>query len=514
MSGSALHEKMWEGMINDCIQTPSTVKYAPLAGADLTDRKALGIVGTKPALEALAKAGSLPDEVTKGLNFLLGKLDGSKKLESLSHYLTEGGVAELRVGCVSQEASRSVAPHRPDQVLQFTKRISPDAKNALILAVPSDEAFFSYAAAVPRGHPLCQLKGANDAFLAEGRETLDVFTFHAGGGDITAKQLEEAQIVAESIQLTARLVDTPANYLNTKTYAKIVEGLAQRFKFGLQVIRGEELQAKGMNVIYHVGRAAEYASALCVLSYTPESAPKDKVACWCGKGIVYDTGGLSIKTTAGMCGMKRDMGGSAGVLGGFLAAVRLGLPVTLHALLALADNAVNEKSLRNDDVVRCLSGRTIEINNTDAEGRLVLCDAVAYAHQTFNPTTVLEMATLTGAQGIATGKHFAAIVANNDGIEKNALAAGLISGDQCFPCVFAPELLLDEFDSKIADMKNSVASRTNAQVSCAGLFIYEAGFAGKYTGDWLHVDMAYPVETDGRGTGWGVGFLVQLASKL
>ena len=397
MAGTALHEKMWEGVVQDCIATPCSLNYKPVSDSMFHEKKTIAVVGTKAALEAFGKSGKLPASVSKTFDFLQKKIEtNAVTVATLSHLFIEGDVEELIVGCVTEVHSRHVSSHRGDQVSQFTKRVAPKETSALVLAVTKEEAFFNYAAAASRGHSLCKLTGLNDGFQSEGRERLDVFSFNAEG-EISSKRLDEAQIVAESIQLSARLVDMPTNYLNTKTYAKIMEGLARRFGFTIEVIRGEELQAKGMNVLYAVGRAAEYGSALAILTHVPENAPED-VTCWCGKGIVYDTGGLSIKSKDGMPGMKVDMGGSAGILGGFLATVRLGIPINLRALLALADNAVNELAVRNDDVVRCLSGRTIEINNTDAEGRLVLCDTIAYAHQTFNPTVVLDMATLTGAQ--------------------------------------------------------------------------------------------------------------------
>eukprot|EP00659_Diplonema_papillatum_P005251 gene5251-8015_t len=153
-----------------------------------------------------------------------------------------------------------------------------------------------------------------------------------------------------------------------------------------------------MELLYHVGHAAEYGAVLAVLSHVPKQKVSDEVVCWAGKGIVYDCGGLQLKTKSGMPNMKKDMGGSAAVLGAFVAAVRLGAQFELHTLLALAENAVSAVATRPDDIHRCLSGYTVEVNNTDAEGRLVLADAVAFAHRHLKPTRIIDMATLTGAQ--------------------------------------------------------------------------------------------------------------------
>nr|KAG5695565.1 hypothetical protein BaRGS_033987 [Batillaria attramentaria] len=232
-----------------------------------------------------------------------------------------------------------------------------------------------------------------------------------------------------------------------------------------------------------------------------------------GKGIVYDTGGLCIKSKTGMCGMKRDCGGAAGVLGAFYAAVKLGFRQNLHAVLCLAENAVGPTAQRPDDIVTIYSGRTVEINNTDAEGRLVLGDGVAYAQKDLKCDTIVDMATLTGAQGIATGKYHAGVVTNSEDMELACVRAGQNSGDLVHPLPYTPELHFSEFASVMADMKNSVAERSNAQVSCAGLFIHShIGF--DFPGVWLHIDMAAPVYVGERSTGYGVALLNTLFGSM
>jgi len=210
-----------------------------------------------------------------------------------------------------------------------------------------------------------------------------------------------------------------------------------------------------------------------------------------------------------MPGMKRDMGGAAAVLTGFTAAVKSGnLKTPLHAVLCLAENAVGPNSIRPDDIIQLYSGKTVEINNTDAEGRLVLADGLAYSIKNLKPKLIADFATLTGAQGVSTGKRHAAIVCNNDELEAIALNAGKISGDLTFPLPYCPEFFKDEFKSEVADMKNSVKDRNNAQASCAAQFI--ANHFGDYNGPWLHVDMASPVHNGERATGYGVGLIFQL----
>jgi len=284
-------------------------------------------------------------------------------------------------------------------------------------------------------------------------------------------------------------------------------------------IVGEELQSQGYGGLFGVGRAATSPPRLVIMEYNPpttsatssSSTIRPETIALVGKGIIYDTGGLSLKPKTGMCGMKHDMGGSAGMLGGFYAAAKMQIPhKRVVLLLCLAENAIGPTAFRNDDILTMYSGKTVEVNNCDAEGRLVLGDGVAHATKHIdNLDLVVDMATLTGAQLITTGKKHAGILANTLELEQRAVAAGMRSGDLVCPMLYAPELLMKEFDSKVADMKNSVKDRSNAQSSCAGHFI-ESHLDPSYKGGWLHVDMAGPASNEERGTGYGVGLVLSL----
>ena len=154
------------------------------------------------------------------------------------------------------------------------------------------------------------------------------------------------------------------------------------------------------------------------------------------QGVIYDTGGLSLKPKVGMCGMKHDMGGSAGVLGGFQAAVQLKVNCKITLILAIVENAISPDAVRNDDILTMKSGKTVEINNTDAEGRLILADCVSHASNNLEggpPDVILDMATLTGAQGVTTGKRHAGILAKTREMEERIFNAGMKSGDLVYP---------------------------------------------------------------------------------
>jgi len=324
----------------------------------------------------------------------------------------------------------------------------------------------------------------------------------------------------DNVREAARITDTPCNYLNTKTFEeearKVVADLNNR-KVSIEVFQSDELKAKGMGMIHSVGQASVdgHKSRMAILSF--KNGDDKKNVCWVGKGIVYDTGGLSIKSKTGMPSMKADMGGAAGLLFAFKQAVQNNFTENLYCILCMAENSVGPHATRPDDIITAYSGLTVDINNTDAEGRLVLGDGVHYATKDLKADICLNMCTLTGAQGICTGKMHAGILTNNESYEDKLVKAGLASGDMCFPMLYCPELLIKEFDGVCSDLKNSVANRSNAQSSCAGHFI-EAHLDGgaKYNGTWIHVDMAYPVESmydSDRYNGFGVALMQKLFSE-
>ena len=232
----------------------------------------------------------------------------------------------------------------------------------------------------------------------EENERLVHVTFVDTDGKVLKNDLEikAAKAAAEGVRLACRLVDAHPAELTTTAYAQECYNLFENDDtVTIEEIVGEELKEKGYGAIYNVGKGATEPPRLMILTYEP---PTDVVTnenedtsaiTLVGKGIVYDTGGLAIKSRVGMCGMKHDMGGSAGVLGGFHAAVQLRTPRKIRLLLCLAENAIGPKSVRNDDIITLYSGKTVEINNSDAEGRLVLSDAVAHATKHYDDQSLV-----------------------------------------------------------------------------------------------------------------------------
>ena len=214
---------------------------------------------------------------------------------------------------------------------------------------------------------------------------------------LTASFLEEMQLVANAIRETQRLMDTPPEQMRVSTMVQEARNLVASLNnqlVSIEIIQGQDLKTKGLGGIWGVGKGASDLPALVVLSYKPDQAVKSIALV--GKGIIYDTGGLSIKGTGSMCEMKFDKGGACAILNSFGALVHSKSKHTIHAVLCLAENAVGPDSFRNDDILNMYSGLQVEINNTDAEGRLVLGDGVAFASKNLNPDVILDMATLTG----------------------------------------------------------------------------------------------------------------------
>lgn len=449
-------------------------------------------------------ASNLEPRVTEEVwNSALSMLNPSPT-DAINLYLNRATIAALPTKC-----SRHNAPSRAHAITKIVKSCSSGQMETIIIVCETADVFAS-GCAVARAFPLYSRK-TDDKNSAREKLVNVEFICVDGIGKLTQEDFQVLNDAAKGIQLTQRITDTPCNEMHTDQFIEEIKTVGN--SLGLKsplVIQGEELREKGFGGIYGVGKAAVHKPALVVLSHTPEGATK--TIAWVGKGIVYDTGGLSIKGKTAMPGMKRDCGGAAGILGAFYAAVRNGFTENLHAIFCLAENSVGERSTRPDDIHILYSGKSVEINNTDAEGRLVLSDGVVYANRDLQADIIVDMCTLTGAQGIATGKYHAAHLTNNEEWEVKCREAGQASGDLSFPLVYCPELHFVEFLSAVADMKNSVADRNNATSSCAGLFI-NANLGFDYSGVWLHVDMASPVHSGERATGYGVALLNVLFGK-
>lgn len=454
--------------------------------------------------------------------------NGAKGWSGSTHAKIGGKKTRMQVFMTPTESSRHNNPFRSDSVTkslmsQFPEMIGEAAKSSdnrvsVICAVPSAEAVKSMSFSIARALPRFTRKTDRGKDLDASKPAVGVqVSFHIESGEsFSEESLKCISTITDCIRMSQTLTDAPTNELNVSTYVDFIKDVVSTLpNVDMKVIRGKELEEQGFGGIWNVGKGnTTHPPALVVLSHRNQGS-EDKSVVLVGKGIVYDTGGLAIKPRDGMCGMKADMTGSAAMLSAFTALVRMGgLPSgdPLHCVLCLAENSVGPDSFRNDDIIRIYSGLTVEINNTDAEGRLVLADGCSYAAKHLNPKLVIDMATLTGAQGIATGQNHGAILASHEEDEAKVVAAAKASGDLAFPIVFCPEFHRTLYKSEIADMKNSVSNRMDAASSASGWFIYDHMNAAGYTGNWVHVDMAGPAvfTGTGRGTGYGVGLITTL----
>jgi leucyl aminopeptidase len=322
--------------------------------------------------------------------------------------------------------------------------------------------------------------------------------------------------VARWVNWARDLANSPPNELTP-------EGLAARAaELELPNLRAEALDPKqidelGMGALAAVGRASANGPRLIVLRYEPPQAARaDLTLGLVGKAITFDAGGISLKPALKMEDMKGDMAGGAAVLAGTAAIAELGLPIRVLTVLAAAENLVSGESFRPGDILRAANGKTIEITNTDAEGRLVLADALWYARRE-GATHVLDIATLTGAMEFALGDLYGGLFANDDSWRKEILAASKQSGDHVWP--FPLHRRYRRYvDSDYADLKNS-SDLQQASPALAAEFLRE--FAGD--GPWAHLDMSGPgflersrgdYLTQRGGTGYGVRLIVELAARL
>ncbi|MEU9630210.1 leucyl aminopeptidase [Streptomyces luteogriseus] len=322
--------------------------------------------------------------------------------------------------------------------------------------------------------------------------------------------VERAVAVSEELNRSRDLVNTPPNDLNPESFAAIAQAAAKEHGIKIQVLDDKALTKGGYGGILGVGSGSAATPRLVKLSYTSSKAKKHLA--FVGKGITYDSGGISLKPAGHNETMKCDMAGAASVFAAVVAAARLGLEVNVTGWLALAENMPSGSATRPGDVLRMYSGKTVEVLNTDAEGRLVLADALWAASQE-KPDAIVDVATLTGAMVLALGNRTFGIMGNDDAFRAALCEAAEEVGEPAWPMPL-PEHLRKGMDSATADIANMGERMGGGLV--AGLFLRE--FVGEGI-TWAHLDIAGPAFNEGGpfgytpkgGTGTAVRTLVRLA---
>ncbi len=333
------------------------------------------------------------------------------------------------------------------------------------------------------------------------------------------KALEPLAALTEGICLTRDLVTEPPNVINPTSFARLIKEKLEPVGIAVTIIDDRQARSMGMGGLVGVGQGSPTPPCLVIMEWAgskPKRGGLKNIPVFVGKGMTFDTGGYSIKPAAGMVPMKTDMGGAATVVGAMytLALQQAAQPAV--GAVAIAENMVDANAYRPADILHMLSGKTVEVLNTDAEGRLVLADALTYVQRTYDPSYIIDLATLTGAVRVALGLEIAGVFANRDGLWSDLQVASASSGDKIW------RLPLDKsfhraLDSDIADLAN-IGGWDGFGGSCTA-----AAFLEEFVDDsrpWAHIDIAgavwtgSPKPTCPKGaTGYGVRLLVDLLTK-
>jgi len=319
--------------------------------------------------------------------------------------------------------------------------------------------------------------------------------------------IDQASAIAEGVRFARELANLPPNICNPAYIAEQSVKFAQAHadkQVSCNVLDHNEMERLGFGSLLAVGRGSANQPKLVVLEYKGGAADEKPYAL-VGKGITFDTGGISLKPGPGMEEMKFDMGGAAGVLGAFVSAVKLGLKLNLVCVVPAVENMPDGDSYRPSDVLTSLSGLTIEVLNTDAEGRLILCDALTYTAQTFQPKVLIDAATLTGACVVALGKHASGLMSKHDDLAEELLGAGETTLDRAWRLPLWDDYQA-QLDSGFADVAN--IGGKNAGAITAGCFLSRFTEGQR----WAHLDIAGTAWDEGRkglATGRPVPLLAQ-----
>ncbi len=351
-------------------------------------------------------------------------------------------------------------------------------------------------------------KTETDGYTGADRLVLHVVDQDKG----SRRGVERGRVVAEAVMTARDLVNTSPDDKTATAFARSIEKLGRKHGFSTSVWGKQLIEEEGMRGLLAVNRGSQEPPSFTILEWKPENASNEWPIVLVGKGIVFDTGGLSLKPTKdSMDHMKADMAGAAAVAGAMEAIARLELPIYVVGLIPATDNRPGENAYVPGDVIRMHSGKTVEVLNTDAEGRLVLADALSYA-KTYRPSLVIDIATLTGAQVVALGSEVAAVMTNDrsgagerlDSIE----GAGRRSGDLVHRMPML-EHYGKQIESDVADIKN-VGGREAGTITAGKFLEHFVDYP------WIHVDIAGPSFITSEkpyrakgGTGFGVRLLVE-----
>jgi len=432
------------------------------------------------SLDVLAPHGAAADRI-----LVLG-LGEAEKL--VAHdWLKLGGAAAGRIGRAEKVAIHLDAPG-----------VSVTGKNAADFALGLQLGAYSF--------DLYKTKKGEDDEAKNGKAVKVTIVTAEAGAAKKANDVSEA--VAEGVILARNLVNEPANVLGPVEFADKAKAL-EKLGVEVDILTEREMKKLGMAALLGVAQGSVRPPRLAVMQWKG-GKEKDRPIAFIGKGVVFDTGGISIKPAAGMEDMKGDMGGAAAVIGLMHTLAARKAKANVVGILGLVENMPDGNAQRPGDIVKSMSGQTIEVINTDAEGRLVLCDALWYCNETFKPQFMVNLATLTGAIMVALGSHHAGLFSNDDTLAARLTAAGLSTNERLWRMPLGREY--DKMiDSKFADMKNTGGRYAGS--------ITAAQFLQRFVKDtpWAHLDIAGTAmgsPTDEINQSWASGFGVRLLDEL
>jgi leucyl aminopeptidase len=475
--------------------TLSVTSAAPLTAE--TDVLVLGVRKTPEGPRLAAEGLGLPEEQTADLEGVLAPLGITGAADELRR-IPFAGAAAKSVALVGLGGSAPDADALRYAAGSATRQLRGIANVVLALPVPDDESIAAVLEGAALGaYSFTEYRSSSLAEDAEAPGSIAVWT----PGE--AQQLvERAGVIRDAVFLVRDLVNTPPSDLYPQTLAERAVVAAEGLPVEVRVLAEDELEAGGYGGILGVGKGSSRGPRLVTLRYAPRDARK-RIA-FVGKGITFDSGGLSLKPAASMVGMKYDMTGAATVLAVTLAAARLELPVGITTYLCIAENMPSGTAARPNDVLTIRGGTTVEILNTDAEGRLVMADGLVAASEE-RPDAILDVATLTGAATVALGTRYVGTM-GDEALVGQVVEAARRAGETLWPMPLPAELR-SLLNSDVADIANAKPGNTAAGMLLAGVFLSE--FVGK-TSDapdapripWAHLDIAGAANNAAGGFGF------------
>ena len=459
-------------------------------------------VDEAPLLEALNDLGATggADEVIKlpgraSKLIVLSGLGESKASDRFPHEALRRAAGAAARNLAGHSSATFALPH------SSLEEFSAIAEGAMLGAYAFDE--FRGTSKADRKSPLGKIS---------------IFSKSAKKSEYT-KALRRCEVIAKYTFIVRDLINTPPSHLTPDSFTQRFKKLAAGSGVKVEILNDSQLRKLGYGGIIGVGQGSANPPRLLHLSYTPKKKSVKRYA-FVGKGITFDTGGLALKPAQGMEAMKSDMSGAAAVSAAALAIAELGLPIAIDAWAPLAENMVSDTATRPSDIITIYGGKTVEVLNPDAEGRLVLADAMMKAAEVGKKAGgldgLVDVATLTGAQVVALGTRTSAVMTNNQEFSDTFLKIAELTGEQFWPMPL-PEELRASLDSPVADIAN-IGDRMGGML-VAGLFLKE--FVAPEL-PWLHLDIAGPAYNDAKphgytpvgGTGVALRTLVALAESM